>query len=203
VIGSILIWLPLIRGLTQGRAYSWTLVDGIGGRGVGGHYWALVPLAAALIALLYLGERGARLPFHALVLMLHLPLGGAVLYAALVHPEALRFEGATMGIDLSLIVIGPVLFGGFAILALFWVIRDLRHGQRRSAPPWLWTRRNRIRLALVIGLLPVEAVLFRSGGIASPMNIVGVGLVFWQWTMLHLALRPASIPVGQPERSGG
>lgn len=79
-------------------------------------------------------------------------------------------------------------------MALFWVLRDLRRSQPRPAPPRKWTRRNRIRLALVIGLLAVEAVLFRSGGITSPMNLAGVCLVFWQWTMIHLGLRPAKIP---------
>ena len=188
LLGSVFVWLPLIRGLTQGAPYQWMLVAGVGGRGVGGDYWMLIPAAVWVLTLLYLGARSGRPPFHALLLAFHLPLAAAALYAARFHPEIFRFEGATVGVSLSLGYVAPALFVAFAALAVVWVVRDARRGQRRPAPAWQWTRANRIRIALVLVLLPLVFLLFHSGGIQSPANLAGVSLVFWQWVMINLAL---------------
>jgi hypothetical protein len=188
LVAGVLVWLPLVRGATQGAAYQWVLADGIGARGVGGDYWLLVLAAPLVFTVLYLGWRGARLPFHALLLVLHVPLAAAVAYAASTHPEAFRFEGATIGVSFSLAQIGPVLFGTFAMLSIVWVARDLKAGRSRALASWTWTRATRIRLMLVVALLPVEVALFRTGGIQSTGNVIGVALVFWQWFMINRVL---------------
>jgi hypothetical protein len=188
VLAGVLVWLPLVRGATQGDAYQWALAPGIGGRGIGGDYWMLLMAAVFVGALLYLGWRGARPPFHWLLLFFHVPLTAAVFYAAVRSPEEFRFEGATIGADVSLAVAGPLLFGGFALLAIVWVVRDRRRRRAAQVVPWVWTRSARIRAALVIALFGIEAALFRSGGIQSTANLVGVFLVFWQWFMINRAL---------------
>ena len=188
LVSGVLVWLPLVRGATQGPAYRWQLSPGVGGRGVGGDYWLLVAAAPLVGALLYCGWRGARKPFHWLLLLFHLPLAAMVAYAAIRNPGGLRFEGATIGIDVSLAVAAPLLFGGFAGLAVLWVVRDLRSGRVAQRVPWVWTRAARIRAALVAVLFLVEALLFRSGDVQSAANMVGVGLVFWQWVMINRAL---------------
>jgi hypothetical protein len=187
LVSGVLVWLPLVRGATQGSAYRWG-VGGPGGRGVGGDYWLLILAAVFVGVLLYTGSRGARRPFHWLLLLFHFPLAGVVVVVALRNPAALRFEGATLGIDVSLAVAAPLLFGGFALLALLWVVRDLRSGRAAEVVPWVWTRATRVRALLVAVLFPLEGLLFRSGGIQSAANVVGVGLVFWQWVMINRAL---------------
>ncbi len=191
LVGGVLIWLPLTRGATQGRAYQWALTDGVGGRGIGGWYGGLVLGAAFLIPLLALGWRGARPPFHGLLLAFHLPLAAAVTYAAWKDPEGLRIEGATLGFSVSLAFIGPLLFLSAAAAAVFWVVRDLRSGADREPAPWVWTRATRVRLLLFVAIVPLEVVLFRSGGIQSLQNMVGVGLVGWQWILLNRILSGA------------
>ena len=145
LVAGILVWLPLVRGATQGTAYRWALADGIGGQGVGGAYWLLIVGSVFVFSLLYLGWRGARQPFHWLLLGFHVPLAAAVAYAALTDPQRFRFEGATIGVDVSLALIGPVLFCGVAVAAIAWVVRDLQ--VRRSREPGFrgWTRAARIR----------------------------------------------------------
>jgi hypothetical protein len=96
-----------------------------------------------------------------------------------------------MGVDISLAVLGPVLFCGVAIAAIVWVIRDLRAGGAHERVPWVWTRATRIRLAIVLALIPLEVVLFRSAGIQSTQNMVGVALVGWQWVLVNLILSRA------------
>jgi hypothetical protein len=167
------------------------LAAGIGGRGIGGAYWMLVPAAGFVLSLLYLGWRGARQPFHWLLLAFHVPLAVAVTYAALTSPQGLRFEGATAGVDVPLAVIGPVLFCGVAAVAIIWVVRDLRARKSRESAPWVWTRGARVRLALLIMIVPIEVVLFRSGGIQSIQNVIGVGFVGWQWVLINRLLAGA------------
>lgn len=191
LVAGILVWLPLIRGATQGDPYRWALAPGIGGRGIGGDYWVLVPAAAFVLSLLYLGWRGARQPFHWLLLAFHVPLAVAVTYAARIDPQGFRFQGATAGIDVSLAVIGPLLFCGIAGTAVIWVLRDLRARRSQESAPWVWTRAARIRLLLVVVIVPIEVALFRSGGIQSVQNMIGIALVGWQWVMINRLLAGA------------
>src|SRR5688572_3488613 len=90
LVAGILVWLPLVRGATQGPEYRWVLGAGIGGRGIGGDYWMLIPAAAYVFSLLFLGWRGGRQPFHWLLLGFHLPLAWVVTNAAWANPRGLR-----------------------------------------------------------------------------------------------------------------
>ena len=188
IVAGVLVWLPLVRGVTQGAAYRWSLAPGAGGQGIGGAYWVLVIAAIFVGYLLYRGWRGAPQPFHWLLLLFHLPLAALTLYAAARHPDALQFQGATIGADVSLAVVAPIVFSVFAGLAVLWVVHDLRSRRAATTMPWVWTRAARIRTALVIALLPVESVLFHLGGLQSTANLVGVSIVFWQWVMINRAL---------------
>jgi hypothetical protein len=194
LIAGILVWLPLVRGATQGTAYQWALASGIGGRGMGGAYWLLILGAVFVLSLLYLGWRGAPQPFHWLLLGFHVPLAAAVTYAARTDPQGFRFEGATIGLDISLAVIAPILFCGIATAAIVWVLRDLRARRSRELVPWAWTRASRVRLALLVAIVPLEVVLFRSGGIQSTQNMIGVVLVGWQWVLVNRILAGARRP---------
>lgn len=194
LLAGILVWLPLVRGATQGAAYRWELADGIGGRGIHGDYWLLLVAAVFVFTLLYLGWRGARRPFHWLLLLFHLPIAAAVCYWAWTRPEDLRFEGATIGVNVSLAYFGPALFAGFSVVAVFWVWRDLTSRRPQEHVPWVWTRATRIRLILVLALVPVEAILFHAGGIQSTQNVIGVGVVFWQWFMINRVLATSRMP---------
>ncbi|HJQ98134.1 MAG TPA: hypothetical protein VJ826_07440 [Candidatus Polarisedimenticolaceae bacterium] len=191
LFSGVLVWLPLVRGATQGTAYHWALAPGIGGSGIGGWYWLLPIALVFVLSLLYLGWRGARWPFHLLLLAFHLPLAAAVAHAARTDPENFRLEGETIGLNVSLAILGPLLFTGVAALAVLWVVKDLRAGPRREGVPWVWTRATKIRVGLVLLLFPVEAVLFRSGGMQSVPNMIGVAAVAWQWIMINLVLAGA------------
>jgi hypothetical protein len=194
LVTGVLVWLPLTRGATQGAAYRWELVRGIGGQGTGGDYWMLVVGLVFVLWLLHRGWRGARMPFHVLLLAFHLPLAAGVTWAAVTNPAGFRFEGATLGFDIPLAVIGPVLFCGVAIAAIVWVVRDLRAGRSGDRLPWVWTRATRVRLVILLALIPLEVVLFRSAGLQSPQNVIGVALVGWQWALVNLILSRARSP---------
>lgn len=193
MITMILVWLPLVRGVMDGESYQWgNSFWGmhVGGSGVGGQYWLLVLQAAFGLALLYLGWRGARQPFHWLLLLWHIPLGVQAFYDAFTSPGDYRFRGDTLGVDVSLAWVGPLFFGGFALLALFWVVRDLK--KNREKVFIAWTRTNRILLVIVLSLLPIQFVLLRFGEQHGPRDQAGVILTMLQWLLITLALYPWS-----------
>ena len=73
---TLVFWLPLVRGAFDGTSYQWAL-GRLGGAGVGGDYWLPVLGSAFAIATLTLGWRGARPPFHWLLLAWHALLTAA------------------------------------------------------------------------------------------------------------------------------
>ena len=47
------------------------------------------------------------------------------------------------------------------------------------------------QLLLLCRIVPIEVVLFRSGGIQSVQNMIGVGFVGWQWVLINRLLAGA------------
>ena len=191
MITTILVWLPLVRGLMDGESYQWGAIFWgmqFGGSGVRGDYWLLVLQAIFVIRLLYLGWRGAPQPFHGLLLLWHVPMGVQAFYNAITSPDDYRFRGDTLGVDVSLAWVGPLLFGGIALLSIFWVVRDLRSG--REPVEVEWTRANRIFLVIALGLLPIQFVLLRFGEPHGTRDQLGVVLTMLQWLIINWALIP-------------
>ncbi|MGH9934757.1 MAG: hypothetical protein ACREAM_00845 [Blastocatellia bacterium] len=189
MITAIMTWLPLIRGLMDGDTYQWgSAFWGVqlGGRGIGGDYWVLPLQAGFVIWLLYLGWRGAKRPFHWLLLLWHLPLSIGVTSIAIRYPDDFRFRGDTFGVDVSLAWVGPLLFGSFALLSGVWVARDLRRDQTRMIMPL--QRANRVLLAVMLSLLPVQFFLLRFGEPRGAADKIGVLLTILQWVGLNIAL---------------
>lgn len=191
MITMIIVWLPLIRGLMDGDSYEWgNSFWGIqvGGQGVHGQYWLLLLQAIIGIAVLYFGWRGARQPFHWLLLLWHIPLGAQAIYDAISSPEDYRFRGDTLGVDVSLAWVGPLFFGGFALLSVLWVIRDFRRERDTAAPEW--KRANYVLLLIAVSLLPMQFLLLRFGEQHGPGDQAGVILTMGQWVLINLGLFP-------------
>ncbi len=191
MITMVIVWLPLIRGVMDGDSYEWgNSFWGMqaGGHGVHGQYWLLLLQAIIGIAVLYFGWRGARQPFHWLLLLWHLPLGAQAIYDAISSPEDYRFKGDTLGVDVSLAWVGPLFFGGFALLSVLWVIRDLRSERDRTTPEW--QRANYVLLLIAVSLLPIQFLLLRFGEQHGPGDQAGVILTMCQWLLINLGLFP-------------
>lgn len=184
---TLIFWLPLVRSLMDGDTYEWGLF-GLGGHGLHGDLWLPALGAALALSIRWLGWRGARLPFHALLLLWLVPLGAGATYLSITQPEDFRFRGDTMSLDVSLAPAGILLFGGFAALAVFWVVRDLRTGRRHEAPPW--TRTNKILVFGLLALLPLQFILLRFGKPHGITDQIGVVLTILQWLLVGTAIRP-------------
>ena len=189
----IIVWLPFVRGLMDGDSYQWANSfwgKQIGGQGVHGDYCILLVQAVVGIAVVYLGWRGARQPFHWLLLLWLIPLAVQACYDSFTAPEEYRFRGDTLGVDVSLAWVGPLLYGGFGLLAIVWVIRDLRSGREKVSPEW--SRLSRVLLLIAVVLLPIQFILLRFGEQHGPRDQVGVILTMLQWVLINLSFVPWS-----------
>ncbi len=108
---TLTFWLPFVRSLMDGDTYEWGFA-GFSGHGLHGDLW--LPLLGVTLALSirWLGWRGARMPFHALLLLWVVPLGAGATWLSIKQADDFRFKGDTLGIDVSLVPVGILLFGG-------------------------------------------------------------------------------------------
>jgi hypothetical protein len=169
----------------DGRSYEWGL-GRFRGQGIAGDYWFPVLAAAIVLAILYLGWRGARPGFGPLLLLFHVPLSLVSIYDALSNPEDYRFRGDTLGIDVPLALAAPRLFGGFSALSVYWLARH-RNSPRAASIPW--TNASRILLGTIVALVPLQYFLLRAPN--GSTDGVGVILTISQWVLINVALRPA------------
>ncbi len=184
---TMVFWLPFVRGLFDGLSYEWGGF-GFSGRGTAGDYWFVATASVLAIALQYLAWRGPRAPFYALFGGWHLYLAFTTAQAAISDPASLRFQGETLGVDVSFAVAAPVFMGIAAALAFFWMVLDALSGSPR--PAWsAWTQRNTRWALALAALLPMQLVLLRVGEPHGTTDQIGVLVTIAQWFMLGFAVR--------------
>lgn len=180
-------WLPAIRGVFDGPTYEWNLF-GFSGNGLEGDYWFVLLGAVFGLSIQILGWRGAKQPVHFLLSGWYLFLAAGALYFAVQDPQSFRFRGDTLGIDISLAWIAPLLFGAAAIASIWWSWTDLRKNRKVKAVPW--SRQNTIWVIILLVLLPVQLLLLRSGAPHGTSDQIGVILTIIQWLLIGIAVRP-------------
>lgn len=176
--------MATVRGAFDGPSYQWGLF-GLGGRGVGGDYW--FPFLGASIALAVVagGWRNRRWAFNTIAAWSVLVF--AVVVAAVASsPTDFRFRGDTLGIDVSLAVVGPVLFGTSALLSQ---VAAWRVHLRRQVAAVEWQTRNWRWLTALVGALPFQFALLRLGGPDSLSDQIGVVITIVQWFMVGRVFR--------------
>ncbi|WNS75231.1 hypothetical protein RRV45_20530 [Bacillus sp. DTU_2020_1000418_1_SI_GHA_SEK_038] len=187
MVSGITFWLPVIRGLFDGRSYTWSGWLGMGGSGLTGHYWLLLIFTALLITLIFLGWRGARKPFHWLLLLwfsLLVAESGSWFFSS----ETVHFRGDTLGTDIP---IGKIIFPFdllFLGLSIRWVIRDIRTQHSYLYP--LWKKSNQNLLLFSLCLLPLQFFILRFFDQYPIYDQIGVIVTTFQWIVLNLAFYP-------------
>lgn len=183
-------WLPLLRSLMDGTSYEWgTRYFGVlfSGAGLAGDLWLLVVQTALGIWLLYYGWRDPTSPFSA-TLLVWLGFQAADGLHGVATGGAFHFEGATLGVDVSLGTMLPLLHVGFFCLGLWWVVHYGARENPGTRPAWTGT--NTVVLGLAILLFPVQFLLLRSGQGQEANDVAGVLLTILQWFLISAALYP-------------
>ncbi|HXF99350.1 MAG TPA: hypothetical protein VNL69_01135 [Bacteroidota bacterium] len=182
---TVIFWLPTVRGAFDGDSYVWGLL-GLGGRGVGGDYLFPVLASASSIAVIGAGWR-QRTWAYAIIAVWSVLMLVAVTVAVVLQGEEIRFRGDTLGVDVSLAWIGPLVLGLTAIVSCLACWRAYRHSSRQVHS---WSTQNRRWLVALAALLPIQFVLLRVGDPASLLDQVGVIITIMQWLFLGWVFRP-------------
>jgi hypothetical protein len=184
-------WLPLVRGAMDGPGYQWgTSHYGwtLGGAGTGGDYWFLIAKAAFALFMLWAGWRRPNGPFRMILLFWLAFRLADTLHAAITAPGDFRFQGDTLGVDVSLAVVAPALDAAMLLLAFWWFMQ----APAIRVPPL--GRLNIVLLAIFALLLPVQYWLLSSGSGQDTNDVLGVLLTIAGWALLSTGLgrrRPA------------
>lgn len=189
-LSTLLCWLPTVRGFCDGPSYSWGLF-GLSGQGLAGDYWFVLLGSGVGIALQILGWRGHWHAFRiCLMIWLSALLVGSTIFAVS-NPDAFRFRGDTLGVDIGLAWIAPVVCLAILALAFYWM--RSRSGRWPQTIP-AWQRRNWFWLTVVLVMLPVQFFLFRTGPPDNTLDKAGVILTATQWFLSGQVLRPYPRP---------
>ncbi|MCJ8008746.1 hypothetical protein ACFFF5_09030 [Lederbergia wuyishanensis] len=198
MMSGFMIWLPIIRGLFDGTAYTWSGWLGIGGNGILGDYWLLLIFASILLSVIYLGWRGAQKPFHWLLLiwLFLLVVESAAIFFS---NETIYFKGDTLGtqFDAGKIIFPIDLF--FLSMSCFWIYRDLK--KKRHKGQLSWTKNNRMMLIIFFLIFPLQLITLRF----LDYDQLGVFLTLFQWLILNIAFYPwrSFYKIKSPEQRPG
>ena len=102
--------------------------------------------------------------------------------------DDLTLQGDTLGLNIPLKRVGPLLFCGVACAAVYSALRGLGSRSRRLAPPR--QRIHRFWLLVLLGLLPVMFVLLRFGEPDGLTDKVGVAIAIVYWFLLPKVSNP-------------
>ena len=178
-------WLPFLRGAMDGPSYQWgagLFAWQFSGAGTGGDFWYAALMAAIGFGFLYYGWRRPNGPFR-LVLVAWLALMFAnTLYNVTTAPDAYRFQGDTLGVDISLVVVAPAIAAAMLGVAFYW----LQKAPSLPVPPL--GRTNIVLIAMAAMLLPVQYVLLSTGQGQDSNDIVGVLLTMAGWALFSAGL---------------
>ena len=175
-------WLPMIRGLFDGPTYQWGnsfFGKEFSGKGISGDYWFLIAKTTLGILTLFLGWRGAR-PLFLVLASIYQSIGFAdAIHSSITNPDQYRFQGATLGVDINLTWIAPVLYAVFLFLTILWAIRDAKNDWHKLVAPW--SRKNTRWLIGLSALLPIQYYLLHYGSPESTADKIGVLITIFQW----------------------
>ena len=155
-----------------------------------GSYWVLVLGSLFALITVFLGWRGAGLLFRWLLVAWNAFLGVGSIYLATTQTESFVFQGDSLGISFSLTWLAPLICGGFALAALYWVWRDSGTKGARIVRPW--GRPNTLWFLALGLLLPFQFVLLRFGEPHGLTDQVGVVVTIIQWMLIGDALSSSS-----------
>ena len=183
------LWLVTVRCLFDGDSYQWGMrlvLSPLGGTGTNDDFWVLPLMTAFVLGLIYLGSRGARAPFAAMLFGWY----GTHLFAALrlaaQYGDEWRFRGDTLGIDVSLAWVMPTVYVLIMTASVAWYV--LTRNDQQHAILASWSKINLILLVAAVAIVPLQYPLLRFGEPHGMTDKIGVLLTVTQWVLVSMAL---------------
>ncbi len=185
----LIVWLPLLRSILDGDTYQWgTTWFGIqiSGAGITSSLFFLVIQLAFYVALFWSIFRAKnRMIAYLLSIVWWVHVFGNLLYEIAVEGDTM-FHGDTLNVHVSLSMIVIPLSIVSAILIGLWIRRDMNS----SGTVINWSRRNTLLALLILGPLPIQAILLRVGEPHATTDEIGVLITILQCLLLPFIFFP-------------
>ncbi len=188
-ITFLVTWLPLLRSLFDGQSYQWGLSYFgyfLGGKGVTPAYLFLV------IQLLFYGVLFMsfywiknRIVHYVLMGIWWVHIFGNLLFDIYTSGDT-EFHGETMNVHVSLSAIVIPLSLVTILLMILTIRKDMHAGNVMIS----WSRRNTMLALIILGPLPIQAILLASGEPHGITDQIGVLISIAQCLAIPFIVRP-------------
>jgi hypothetical protein len=178
-------WRLLIRGLLEPN-FTWNYA-GFKGSGVLGDYWVIFIIIILGMCMLFFGWRGGNRIVQWSIFIWVFLLFSSSLVIILSDPKT-KIVAETLQVELPYMWVILPFDALFFILTTVWIIFFRKMNRTVSRPRWKCV--NSTLVAVAIGLIPVEYILFNAGEQHGLLDGVGVFVTLIQWLILNLAFYP-------------
>lgn len=188
-ITFMMIWLPFLRSLLDGDSYLWgTVLYGFSysGAGLEGDFWYLILQFLFFGTLFYsFFWLKKRLWFYGLCIAWFFLTIGNYAYQVFMMDDAM-FHGDTLGVHVSLFwFVIPI--GLASVIVLLLMIREDMNSEEVLIP---WGPKNLKYMLLILGPLPLQALLLSTGEPHGFTDQIGVVISIIQSYLVPIFLRP-------------
>ena len=188
-ITFLIVWLPFLRAIFDGRSYHWGteyFVFLIYGAGVNLDFiFVVIQLlfyAALMISFYWVKNRNI---FYGMLSLWFLNVFGNLLFDIIMNGDTM-FHGDTLGVHISITwIVVPL-----SVLALLMIVLVIREDLAEAEQSIGWNMRNRNLMFLILGPLPIQAVLFAIGEPHALTDEIGVIISILQCFLIPIFLRP-------------
>ncbi len=158
----MLVWLPILRCLFDGNTYSWGqnyFGFSFSSSGVQTDYFILIPflLFFALFFYSFYWIKN-RTVFYGLLVLWWVHSFGNFIYDIIVNGDT-EFHGDTLNVHVSLSMIVIPLAISMLLLIVAIIVKD----RKLEAVNISWDKKNNKKAMLILGVLPLQAILFATG----------------------------------------
>lgn len=182
-------WLPFLRAIFDGESYQWgTNYFGLlfYGAGVNSDFiYVVIQLLfySSLMISMYWVQN--RTWYYGLLVLWFVNFFGNLISDIVINGDTM-FHGETMNVHISITwIVLPLSF--LAMLLVYGIIRTDKSGQEQSIP---WSIQNTRLLFIILGPLPIQAILFASGEPHGLTDQIGVIISIAQCFFIPFILRP-------------
>jgi len=192
-ITFMLVLLPLQRCLFDGDSYSWgQQYFGVSfhSTGIESGYFILIPFLILYLAYFYsFYWIKNRTIFYILLVWFWIHNFGNLLFDIIKNGDTM-FHGDTLNVHVSISsIVIP-----FSILFLIWILVVIFKDRKLEDVEIAWSKRNNLKALLILGILPIQALLYFTGESDGLTDEISVIITILQSFLFGIIFIPRKLP---------
>ncbi len=190
----MLVWLPLLRCLFDGKTYSWGQnYFGIffNSTGIEAGYFILIPFLILYLFYFYsfYWVRN-RTIFYIMLAWFWMHNFGNLIYDIIKNGDT-EFHGDTLDVHISISSIVIPL----SVIALIWVVAVILKDRKLPEVSIPWSRSNTRKALIILSPLPIQAIMYATGEAHGLTDEISVVITIIQSFLLAIVFFPKKIKI--------